>query len=362
MKVALVYDWVDTLGGAERVLVQLKKIFPQAPLFTSVYNKSKADWAKNFKVVNSFLQNFPFSQNYHQIYPFLTPISFEQFDFSGFDIVISVTSADSKAIITKPNTLHICYLLTPTRYIWSHYDVYIQNKLIKFLSKPVISYLRRWDLVAKDRPDVIISISQTVQKRVKQYYKRDSNIIYPPVGISKPLKSAKISDYFLVVSRLVPYKRIDLTIKACNKLKKNLVIIGDGRVYGSLRSIAGSTVIFKENVSESELSSYYKNCKALIIACEEDFGLTAVECQMHGKPVIALGQGGVLETVKKGKTGIFFKNQSVEDIIASIESFEKLHFSSQDCIENVRTFSENSFKKEFTAMVNFHYKRFFRII
>lgn len=362
MKVALVYDWVDTFGGAERILIQLIKIFPKAPIYTSVYNKSKAGWAKNFKVINSFLQKFPFSRNHHQIYPFLTPLCFEQFDFSGFEVVISVSSADSKAIITKPNTLHICYLLTPTRYLWSHYDSYIQNKFIKFLSKPVVSYLRRWDLVAKDRPDVIISISKTVQNRVKQYYKRDSEIIYPPVSISKPLKAPKIKDYYLIVSRLVPYKRVDLTVKACNRLKKNLVVIGDGRAYDGLKSIASDTIVFKKNISDSELSSYYQNCKALIIACEEDFGLTAVECQMHGRPVIALGEGGVCETVKNRKTGIFFKNQTVEDIIETIESFEKLHFSPQDCIKHVRSFSENSFKKEFREMVDFHYKRFFRII
>ncbi len=365
MNVALIYDWVHTFGGAERILLALHKLFPQAPLYTSIYDTDNAYWARQFNVKSSFLKKVPFSVKHHEWYPLLTPIAFEQFDFSNFDLIISIASADSKGIITKPNSLHICYMLTPTRYLWSHYNTYLSNAFIRNFARPFTYYLRRWDMVAKTRPDKIIAISKTVQKRIQTYYKQDSVVIYPPVKkpqFRKNIGSIKTSDYYLLISRIVPYKRIDLVIKACNLLKRKLIIVGQGRAFNNLKSIAGLFVTFRNQVSEGELADLYTHCKALIVACEEDFGLTAVEAQMFGKPVIAFAKGGVTETVIDGKTGIFFEKQTVSDLENAIKRFETLTFSKTICINNVSKFSERRFKKEFLSMVNFHYNRFFRII
>src|SRR3989338_8604929 len=213
MKTALVYDRVNKWGGAERILLSLHKLFPQATLFTSVYHPNSAPWAKVFStVISSFLQNFPFAQKRHDLYAPLMPLAFESFDFSDYDLVISVTSESAKGIITKPGTRHICYCLTPTRYLWSGYDEYINTSLRRALLKPVIAYLRKWDKIAAQRPDVIVSISNTVKERVEKYYSRSSTVIYPPARVDHGSKGGG-GDYYLVVSRMVPYKKVDLVIE-----------------------------------------------------------------------------------------------------------------------------------------------------
>src|ERR1035437_6994117 len=277
MKTALVYDRVNKWGGAERVLLALHKIFPEAPLYTSVLNIEKAPWAKVFDVKTSFLQNFPKASTSHEFYAPLMPIAFEGFNFDQYDLVISVTSESAKGIITNPKTLHICYCLTPTRYLWSGYNDYFRSSVFRFLSKPVVSYLRFWDKIASQRPDEYIAISSEVKKRIKKYYGRDSEIIYPPLMLEVDSQSdLRVSgDYFLVVSRLTNfYKRVDIAIKACNQLKLPLKIVGEGADFENLNRIAGPTVEFLGNLTDEKLSFYYKNCKALIFPGLEDFGLT----------------------------------------------------------------------------------------
>ncbi len=352
MKVALVYDWVDKFGGAERVLKVLHEIYPEAPLFTSVFNQSKADWAKDFKVIPSFLNKFPLAKTHHEIYPYLMPLAFESFDFSAFDLVISVTSAQGKGIITKPSTYHLCYCLTPTRYLFSGYNQYFQNKFLKFLSKPFLNYLLNWDKVAAQRPDQYVAISENVRGRIKKYYHRDSDLIYPPVNLEKfyPGKN-KTGDYFLVVSRLVAYKKVDLAVQAFNDLGLPLKIVGVGSQLSSLKRQANSNIEFLGQLTDKQLLGYYQSCRAVIFPTDEDFGLAPLEAQACGKPVIAFKAGGALETVKEGITGAFFYPQTLIALAKEIKKFRPEIYKPEICQQNAKSFSKDNFKKEFKDLV-----------
>lgn len=359
MKVAFVYDRVNKWGGAERVLLALQKLFPDAPLYTSVYHEQSAKWAGKFKVFPSFLQKFPFAMSSHEIYAPLMPIAFESFSFSGYDLVISITSEAAKGIITTPQTKHICYCLTPTRYLWSGYDEYFSNPFLRIISRPVISYLQLWDKQAANRPDAYIAISGEVQNRIKKYYNYVANVIYPPVSLSakkKPGVREEIKDletpYFLIVSRLVKYKRIDLAIKACNALKIRLKIIGSGKEERLLRRISGPTIEFLGNLTDEKLMGYYKNCQGFIFPGIEDFGITIVEAQSFGKPVLAFRAGGALETIIEGKTGLFFNEQSEESLIQKLEIFTQFRYNSNDCQKQANKFKEEIFLKNFSQEIN----------
>lgn len=349
MKVAIVYDRVNKIGGAERVLESLFELFPKATLFTSIYNKEKTPWAKKFKIRTSFLQKIPFLNSRHELIPYLMPLAFENFDFSEFNLVISVTSEAAKGIIVPSNVLHVCICLTPTRYLWSGYNEYFKNIFLRIFTKPFVLYLRKWDISASKRPDIIIAISENVRKRIKKYYKREGFVIYPPGDrlFRKKLKNVQINrkNYFLVVSRLVDYKRIDLAVKACTKLNLPLIIIGEGNEWEKLDALSGKSIEFKGKVSDSELIAYYKNCKALIFPGIEDFGITMVEANLAGKPVIAYNAGGALEIIKKGKTGVFFERQTVASLIDVLKKFKSSRYNSYDCKRNANKFSEERFKK-----------------
>lgn len=353
MKVALVYDRVNKWGGAERVLLALHEIFPQAPLYTSVYSKELAPWAKVFDIKTSFLQQLPYAKSSHEYFALLMPLAFEQFNFDEFELVISITSEAAKGIITKPQTKHLCYMLTPTRYLWSGYDEYFESPLTKMLAAPAVSYLRRWDRVASSRPDHIISISKEVKKRVQTYYGRDSGVIYPPLPFDEKVNvSRKKGEYFLIVSRLVRYKRVDLAIKACNLLKVPLVIVGTGAELRHLKSIAGPTISFVGSLTDDELADYYRNSKALIFPGREDFGLTVLEAQLYGRPVIAYKAGGAVETIVSGKTGMFFYPQTIKALVRTLTLFEKKVFSPKRCHDQAALFSKRIFQDSFQASVN----------
>ena len=380
MKVALVYDRVNKWGGAERVLLALHELFPKAPLYTSVYHPQKAEWAKVFDVRTSFLQKFPKASSRHEAYALLMPFAFENFSFDEYDLVISVTSDAAKGIVTKSETKHICYCLTPTRYLWSGYDDYFCNPFFKFLSLPAVFYLRRWDKVVSKKPDYFIAISKEVQKRIKKYYNRESKIIYPPLtfnmrGPAKSFPPASApshirsattsvravgslstfvtpqSNYFLIVSRLVPYKKIDIAIKAFNKLKFPLKIIGTGSKEKKLKSMAGPNIEFLGNLTDNQVVEYYRNCVALIFPSFEDLGLTILEAQSFGKPVLAFRGGGALETVIKGKTGDFFYPQTEKALFNKLKTFKPLKYRPEDCIEQANKFSKERFKDNLLSFI-----------
>ncbi len=356
MKVALVYDRVNKWGGAERVLIALHELFPDADLYTSVYSKKKAKWAKNFSVIPSFLQDFPFAKDAHEFYPLLMPISFESFHFDDYDVVISVTSEAGKGIITKPHTLHICYCLTPTRYLWSGFDEYFPTPLARILSYPAISYLRMWDKVASSRPDRFIAISKEVSSRIKTFYHRDTQIIHPPVALieadfSKNTRKKK-GEYYLVVSRLVHYKRIDLAILACNKLNLPLKIVGTGSEIEKLKRISGPTIEFLGFVPDEELVPLYKDAKALLFPGSEDFGIVMAEALGFGTPVIAYRNGGAMDIVENGKSGILFPHQTVASLVKAIKMAETKKFRTLDLKKRAQYFSSTHFKQKIKAYID----------
>lgn len=354
VKIALVYDHVNKIGGAERVLEALHEIWPTAPLFTSVYFPKGAPWADKFKVIPSFLNRFPLAKRHHEFYPWLKPLAFESFVFGGFDLVVSITSSEAKGIITRPGTKHLCYCLTPTRYLWSGYEEYFKKKIFRILTKPMVNYLKGWDKVAAQRPDYYLAISKNVQQRIKKYYNRESVVIYPPVDMLKwkgELIMIEGKPFFLVVSRLVAYKKIDIVIKAFNELNLPLKIVGVGNEMRRLKNMANANIEFLGQLTDQELLSYYQNCRAVIFPQDEDFGLVPLEAQACGRPVIAFKSGGALETIIDKKTGTFFYPQTTEALIKKLKEFKDSDYKPEDCRQNAEKFSQTIFKKNFKDWV-----------
>jgi glycosyltransferase involved in cell wall biosynthesis len=303
------------------------------------------------------LQNVPFAKSNHEFLAPLMPFAFESFDFSKFDIVISVTSEAAKGIKTTSKTFHLCYCLTPTRYLWSGREFYFKRPpskfsfipFFKFLSIPFVEYLKRWDINASKKPDEMIAISTEVQNRIQRYYKRKSEIIFPPVNVSnikEERSKNKIGDYYLLVNRLIPYKQVDLAVKVFNKLKRPLYIVGSGSEEIKLKKMAANNIKFLGQVNEKELCQLYFRAKALIMPQEEDFGIVSVEAQSFGVPVIAYKKGGSSDTVIEGKTGIFFKKQTVKSLMQAVEKFDKMVFSERILKVNAKRFSKKVFKKQ----------------
>ena len=364
MRIALVYDRVTKWGGAERVLVALHRLWPDAPLYTAVYDKKRAAWADEFRVIPSFLQYIPFASRLHELLPWITPMAFESFSFDDFDVVISVTSAEAKSIITKPNVTHICYCLTPTRYLWSGYDLYhkspglgVMNKPASFWLTKLAPTLRRWDQVAAARPDKYLAISNRVKDRIQKYYGRSTDeVIYPPVEtalFSKQLeKPINGEQYFLTVSRLVGYKRVDVLIRAFNKTGQKLVIIGDGHQKKYLKDIARSNIEFVDrHLTDLELVRYHQGSRAFVYAADEDFGIAVVEAQASGKPVIAYRDSAVAESIQEGKTGILYNSQTPEALIAALSKFETRIFDAKECKKNAERFDIKVFERRMKQYV-----------
>lgn len=381
-KVALVYDRINTpYGGAEKLLLTLNKLYPEAPLYTSLYNPKKAPWAKVFNVKASFLNKIPFLRNKHQLLAFLMPLAFESFDFSEYDLVISISSAEAKGIITKPETKHVCYLLTPPRYLYSHKEFYFSKSiffnlpLINIIAKLLLKYLTYWDQIAINRPDYIIPISNLVKKRVKTFYNKTTlSPIYPTiidisinnksenkVSVNKKAKEKKSktkkekdnNGYLLLVSRLVPYKRIDLAILACQELDQKLIIIGTGEEKSLFKDMIykPKLIDLRGNVSREALNNLYQNCLAVIMPGEEDFGIIALESLSHQKPVIINSQSGVAELIEDRKSGLLLKKADLQDIKSRILEVGKYDFSSVIMSRCVTKYNQETFKKQFNKAV-----------
>ncbi|MFZ6035046.1 MAG: glycosyltransferase [Patescibacteria group bacterium] len=358
-KVAIAYDWIDKWGGVERVLITLNEIFPEALFYTSVYDEKNAAWAKNMSVKTSFMQKFPdfIKKSRLASVPFYM-LAFENQDFRDFDLVISVTSSFAKSIVTMPETKHVCYLLTPTRFLWSHQDDYFHEN---YLNRPLVNHIKKWDVAVSKRPDKIISISDSVRKRCLKYYGVDSEVIYPPfdVGYWSKIKSdaAKTpkafgDKYYLIVSRLEPYKKIDLAVKTFSDIGKRLVVVGRGTGEKYLKSIAGPNISFLKDIPDRQLAVLYKGAEALVMPQEEDFGYVSLESQFFGTPVITHKTGGGSETVADRKTGLFFDNSSEASFRRTIERFEVIGYNlranlGKNMKEYFSKFEKSNFIREF---------------
>ncbi|HSX27959.1 MAG TPA: glycosyltransferase [Candidatus Saccharimonadales bacterium] len=365
-RVAIVADWLTNMGGAERVVLALHEAYPEAPIFTSVFEPSAMPLFKDADVRTTWLQKFPrFLRKKHQLFPVFRALVFPRIDLSAYDIIISSASAEAKAVTAAHTATHICYLHTPIRYYWSHYDQYRQrpgfgplDPVIRLLIPPFVRWMRPLDLKAVGGVDYFIANSHEVQKRITQYYHRQSTVIYPPVGVKrlKPHKPVKKEDYYLVVGRQIPYKRMDLAITACNKLGKRLIVIGRGSEHEALVRLGGPTVEFKTNVNDHDIVAYFQQAKALIWPQEEDFGVTAVEAMAAGTPVIAYQKGGASDYVKDGVTGLLFKEQTEESLIQAMQRCEKKSFDSQAISAYAEQFSEAVFIQKIHDFVATHHR------
>lgn len=356
MRVALVHDHLIQQGGAERVLEALQAMWPEAPTFTLFYDKEalKADFGHR-DIRPSFLQRLPFAKSKFRWLLPLMPYATESYDLSDYDVVISSTSAFAKGVITRPETLHICYCHTPTRYLWSDTSSYVEelnaHGLVKKVLPFVLSKLRLWDRAAADRTDFFIANSKTVKQRINKYYRRDSQIIYPPVDVNKFAISNEEKKYYLAGGRLVSYKRFDLIVDAFTKLGKPLKIFGTGPAEEELKRQAGSSVEFLGRVSDSERARLFSGAIAFIHPQEEDFGITSVESMATGRPVIAFNKGGAKETVIEGVTGAFFREQTPDGIIKAVEALHPEQFNPQTIRAHAEKFSTERFRQELHAFV-----------
>ncbi|MFA6170918.1 MAG: glycosyltransferase [Patescibacteria group bacterium] len=367
MKVALIHDHLAQDGGAEKVLKAFSEIYPDAPIYTLLYNKKNIDkYYPGRRVEASIIQKMPGGVKHYQWYMPFMPMAIEFFDLRGFDVVLSDTASFAKGVITGPETLHICYCHTPTRYLWSDTHQYINelkyNKFFKKIISMVLNNVRMWDRLAADRVDVFIANSKVVARRIKKYYQRESVVIYPPTEIEKFHASDKVGDYFLCGCRLVPYKRIDIVIEAFKKLGApyKLKIFGDGIDLPRLKKIAGEAqnIEFMGRVSDEERAKLFAECQAFINPQVEDFGITIMEAMASGRPVIALKQGGACESVIKGKTGEFFREETPEQVIEAIEKFDPAKYDSAEIRAYAEKFSGEKFKQSIKDFVEKEYNNF----
>lgn len=324
------------------MLLTLHEMFPHAPLYTSVYEPRSAGWAKVFSKIYA-----PKIILNHKLFAWLLPIIIESYNFDQYDLVISVTSFVAKGIVTKPQTKHICYCLTPTRFLWSH----VEHYKTKYFG-PIYEYLKYWDKMASYRPDEYIAISETVSKRIKKYYNLDSQIIYPPVDTNYfvPAKNPK-EDYFLLVGRLESYKNSKKIIEVFNELCKPLIVVGIGSDETSLKTLAKSNIIFVGQISDQKLREYYQNCEVLIFWHEEDFGVVPVEAMACGKPVIGLNIGGVSETVINNKTGILLDDNSAS-LKSAIMNFDSGKYDPKIIRNRALEFSKSKFTDKVNKLCN----------
>ena len=355
VRVTLVHDWLNQRGGAENVLEVLVEMFPQAPIYTSMYwPQAMPPFYRQWDIRTSWLDRLPLIKAHHQ--PFLPfyPLAFQGFDLSGYDLVLSNKSGFCHGVRTSPATTHICYCLTPTRYLWD-FEGYIAQEgrgpLARLLVPPLLEPLRRWDLAAAERVTAFVAISREVQTRISAFYHRDSTIIYPPVDTGRFQSVEDQDDYFLVVSRLVPYKRIDLAVETCTKLSLPLVIIGEGRDRARLETLAGPTVRFLGWVSDADRARYMSRCRAFLFPGREDFGIAPVEAQAAGRPVIAYGAGGALDTVVEGETGAFFHQPTTEALVEVLLHFDEGAYDPALIQRNAQRFDTAVFKHKLREFI-----------
>ncbi len=355
MRVALVHDYLNQMGGAEKVLLTLHELFPQAPIYTSIFDPRRVDRRfRSMDIRTSFMQRLPGVKRHHQPFLPLYPFAFERLDLRAYDLVISDSSAFAKGIVTRPEALHISYCHTPMRWAWN-YEEYVERErlgmLARMLLPPFMTWLRSWDYATSARVDYFIANSPAVAARIAKYYRREAVFIPPPVDTSHFYIVPQHEDYFLLVSRLIPYKRIDLAVKAFSMLGLPLRIIGTGRDERRLRRMAAKNVQFLGRLPDDAVRAQMARCRALIFPGEEDFGITPLEAQASGRPVIAYGAGGALASIVEGSTGLFFYQQSPEALAEVVTSFRDEYFDPHSIRKHAEEFDTERFKRRFTQFV-----------
>ncbi len=361
MKTAIVHDWLITYGGAERVLEEMLAVFPDADLF-ALYDFIPADcrgFIRNKPVTTSFLQHFPLARTKYRSYLPLMPLAVEQFDLSGYDLVISSSFAVAKGVITGPDQLHVCMCYSPMRYAWDLTHQYLQESNLasgpkSWLARYILHRIRLWDYRTAAGVDNFISISDYIARRIKKVYGRTSTVIYPPVDVETYRPDGPKEDFYLTASRMVPYKKIDTIVEAFAAMPdRRLMVIGDGPDIKKIKAKAALNVTLLGNQPPEALRRYMQKARAFVFAAEEDFGIVPIEAQACGTPVIAFGKGGAKETIIDGVTGLFFHQQTPEAIIAAVREFEKTphRFNPETIRRNAERFSRDRFRAEFSRFM-----------
>jgi glycosyltransferase involved in cell wall biosynthesis len=367
MKIALVHDWLTGMRGGEKCLEVLCEIFPEAPIYTLLYIKGSISPALESKDIHtSFIQRFPMLEEKYRSYVPLFPLAIESLDFSEYDVVISTSHCVAKGIKVRPGALHISYIHTPMRYVWEMYDEYFGKGRAGFMTRAAMAifapYLRRWDRKTASRVHYYIANSENVRQRIQRLYGRDAEVIFPPVDTNLFQLSNSDEGFYLLVSALVPYKRVDLAVEAFNQSGDRLFIVGKGPEDRKLREMAKSNVVFLGWRTDQELAELYACCRALIFPGEEDFGIVPLEAMASGKPVIAFAKGGALETVVEGVTGTFFKEQTAAACLERIHALQTMHLDPVTIRAHALHFGREVYKKKMSAFIEVKVTEHFRKI
>ena len=354
MHIALIHDWLNQIGGAEDVLETMTGMFPDAPIYTSMYWREGMPPAyRSWDIRTTWMDRLPGIYSHHQPYLPLYPLAFTGLDLSNYDVVLSNKSGFCHGVRSN-GAVHVCYCLTPTRYVWEFEEYAAREALppaVKAALRPVIRLLRRWDYRAAQRVDHFVAISSEIQARIRHYYGRDSTIIHPPVDTARFEPAPTHGDYYLIVSRLVPYRRIDLVVQAFNQLDLPLIIAGDGRDRDALEKLAGPNVTFLGRVPDADLPELYARCRAYVLPGVEDFGIAPLQAQAAGRPVIAYRAGGALDTVVEGETGAFFDEPTPEALAAAARAFDPDTIDSRACAQNAARFDASVFRRKLRQFV-----------
>lgn len=366
MKTAIVCDWLVTYAGAERVLEQILRCYPDADLFAVIdfLPQGQRDFIMNKPVTTTCIQHYPLARRLYQAYLFRMPLAIEQLDLSGYDLVISSSHAVAKGVITGPDQLHLCYIHTPLRYAWDLQEQYLHaagldHGPLSAVARRMLSGLRQWDRNSAMGVDAFAANSQFIARRVWKAYRREATVIYPPVDVDRFVPGPPKEDFYLTASRLTPYKNVELIVRAFAQMPdRRLVVIGDGPQMRTIRQSATPNVIILGYQPTQVLVEYMQKARAFIFAAEEDFGIVPVEAQACGTPVIAFGRGGATETVIDGQTGLLFDEQTIASLSDAVKRFETMTLYPEACRENALRFSPDRFRHEFTTFVDSEWEKF----
>lgn len=347
-RVAIIHYWLVGMRGGERVLERLIRLYPDADLFTHVYvPEAMSELIRSRPVRTTFIQRMPGAARHYQKYLPLMPMALEELDLRGYDLVISSESGPAKGVIAPPDAVHLCYCHSPMRYLWDHYHDYRASagRLSRLVMPLLFHHLRSWDVTSAARVDAFVANSHFIQRRIRRAWGRESTVVFPPVSVAEFKLVSEVSNQYLWVGQMTPYKRADLALDAFNRLGLPLLMVGDGEMAGDLHRRAASNVSFRSRLDFAELKHAYANCRALIFTAEEDFGIVPVEANASGRPVIAFGSGGIRDSIIPGSTGLFFAEQTVDALVDAVERFERWlpNFRSADAVTNAARFAPEKF-------------------